>query len=251
MANDLVKRLARAGIRGRVAGEGVHWHVDVDAAGTRAVTVHCFWYDRGIHGLMLGLNPANARSQLRAARAPYEGPEYYTIVRDGDVDVADGRTHEIDDAVAAARAWLQGSDLEQLARVVPFIDQKGRAMRALASRIDPALRRTLGRDPTFDLWIYGQGRSCKIAPEDDDSISCAFLLGQAQVARAAHVDDAPAIVASWLVEDLPLRLLATRVPGVAIERHAEVLETDPARWHCCIFAIGSPTRATSSRRCAR
>ena len=74
MANDLVKRLARAGIRGRVAGEGVHWHVDVDAAGTRAVTVHCFWYDRGIHGLMLGLNPANARSRLRAARAPYEGP---------------------------------------------------------------------------------------------------------------------------------------------------------------------------------
>ena len=74
-----------------------------------------------------------------------------------------------------------------------------------------ALRRSLGSDPVFDLWIYGDGRSCKLEPEDEDSISCAFLLGQAQVARAAVVDDAPAAVAAWLVEGLPLRLLVTRV----------------------------------------
>jgi hypothetical protein len=235
MAHHLVQRLAAAGIRGRVAGNGVHWHVDVEPVGTRAVIVHCFWYDRAIHGLMLGPNPANARSQLRAARAPYEGPEYYMIVRDRGVDIADGRTHEIGDAVAGARAWLAGADLEQLARDVPFIDEKGRAMRALAARIDPALRRTFGRDPTFELWIYGDGRSCKLALEDDDSISCAFLLGQAQVARVGPVDDAPAAVAAWLSEGLPLRLLVTHVPGVVLERHAEVLETDPARWHWLHF----------------
>ena len=126
-----------------------------------------------------------------------------------------GERANVADVVAAARAWLAGADLEQLARGVPFIDRQGRAMRALAAQMNPALRRTLGSNAILELLgIYGDGRSCKLEPEDDDSISCAFLLGQAQVARAAVVDDAPAAVAAWLVERLPLRPLVTRVPGV-------------------------------------
>ena len=58
-----------------------------------------------------------------------------------------------------------------------------------------------------------------------------FLLGQAQVAYAAALEDIPKAVSAWLVSRLPMRALAMRMPGVEIERHAEILETDPARWH--------------------
>ena len=235
MAKDLATRLSAVGVGARVDGGGVHWQVEVGPIGTRALTVHCFWYDRGISALMLGMNPANARSRLGATRAPYEGPEYYVIVRDRDADVVDGRTRDASEAVAGARAWLAGADLETLAREVPFIDRRGRAMRALAARIDPALRVATGRDPGYEVRVKGGGRSCTLRPEDDGASSCAFSIGQAQVARAARLDDVPAAVDAWLTEKVPGGALAERVPGVELERHAEVLEIDPARWHWLHF----------------
>jgi hypothetical protein len=230
-AEDLAARLSRLGVPGRAAGAGVHWQVDVGPVGTRTMIVHCFWYDRAISGLMLGMNPSNARSHLRPARAPYEGPEYYAILRDRGGDVVDGRTRDVAEAVAGARAWLAGADLESLAREVPFIDRKGRAMRALAARINPALRVVTGRDPGYEVWVKGDDRSCTLRPEDGGASSCAFLIGQAQIARAAAVDDVSAAVDAWLVDKVPVGALAARVPGVELERHAEVLEIDPARWH--------------------
>src|SRR4029079_10786181 len=107
MAEDLAARPGAAGIRGRVEGGGVHWQVDAGPVGTRSVVLHCFWYDRAFSGLMLGINLANARSRLRAERAPHEGPEYLVVVRDDDDDdVADGRTHDVTRRSAVrARGW--------------------------------------------------------------------------------------------------------------------------------------------------
>ena len=121
MAEDLAARLGAAGIRGRVEGGGVHWQVDAGPVGTRSVVLHCFWYDRAFSGLMLGINLANARSRLRAERAPHEGPEYLVVVRDDDDDVADGRTHDVTEAVGGARSWLAGAARDALAREAPFI----------------------------------------------------------------------------------------------------------------------------------
>ena len=186
MAEDLAARLGAAGIRGRVEGGGVHWQVDAGPVGTRSVVLHCFWYDRAFSGLMLGINLANARSRLRAERAPHEGPEYLVVVRDDDDDVADGRTHDVTEAVGGARSWLAGAARDALAREAPFIDHKGRAMRAIAAQINPALRVATGRDPGYEVFVHGERRACTLAPEDGGRVSCAFLIGQAQVARAAH-----------------------------------------------------------------
>ena len=250
VARELVKTLRAAGVTGRAAGEGVHWQVDVGPVGARALVVHCFWYERAISGLMLGMNPANARTGLRAQRAPYEGPEYFMILHDAGARIADGRTRQVVEAVACARAWLAGADLDRLAREAPFVDEKGRAMRALAARLNPALRHQIFGDPSYELWVYGDGRSCKVAADDDGAISCSFLLGQAQVARGAVVDDVPAAVETWLVGGVSLRALATRVPGVELERHAEVLESDPARWHWLHFRdrIADPRDALAPLR---
>jgi hypothetical protein len=229
-AHALVEKLGRAGIDAHVSGTGVHWHVDVGPAGGRTLLVHCFWYDRAISGLMLGMNPVNARSRLQSARTPYDGPEYLVTLSDGGRRLADGRTHEVESVVACARTWLAGGGLEQLAHEAPFVDQKGRAMRALARRLDPDLRWQVGGDPSYELWVYGDGRSCKVQAEGE-AVACNFLLGQAQVARAGKVDDVPEAVEAWLVDRLSLRDLTARVLGLELERHAELVETDPARWH--------------------
>jgi hypothetical protein len=232
IARDLAKRLVAVGVPARVQGAGVHWHVDVGPIGTRALVVHCCWYDRALSGLMLGMNPANQRKTLRATRQTYEGPEYVVIAREGDTRIMDGRTKQPADAVACARAWLAGGDRERLAGEVPFLDQKGRAIRALAARLDPRLRQDVGGDFSYDeLWVYGDDRSCRVIPRDDATSFCEFSLGQATVAESAEIDDIPGAVAVWLIEGVPLRALAVRVAGVMLERHAEVLETDPARWH--------------------
>jgi hypothetical protein len=82
-ARRLAALLTEHGIAARVEGSGVHWHVDVGPVNGRSVRVNCFWYERGIAALMLGMNAANARSSLRKVLAPYQGPEFLVTINDG------------------------------------------------------------------------------------------------------------------------------------------------------------------------
>ena len=94
----------------------------------------------------------------------------------------DGRTRQVADAVACVRAWLAGADRERLVREVPFLDQKGRAIRALAARLDPRLRHDVGGDP------YSCGFTAMVARAGSHQVRCVFVcacfLGQAPVAEA-------------------------------------------------------------------
>jgi hypothetical protein len=225
MARRLAVALRDAGFGAHVQGAGVNWDLRVSAP-QRALRVHCFWYDRMISGLMLGTNPANARSRLRAAREPYEGPEYLVKLEDSGDQVADGRAHDQAAVLACARMWLAGATLDALVPVVPFVDERGRAARALAARIDPTLPREIAGDPTYELWVHGDGRSCKVIGG-----ACSFLFGPVQIGFAAGLDDIPAAVETWLVARPSIAELPTAVPGVQLERHAEVLAADPVRWH--------------------
>lgn len=232
VARALADRLVAAGIRARAEGAGVHWHVDIESATSRALLVHCFWYDRAVSGLVLGVNPANSRSRLSAARrAPYEGPEYLVILRDGEARIADGRTRTVAEVLACAQAWLAGFDLDRLVGDVPFVDERPRKLRALAAGLPPQLRWDIGDEPGCELWVYGEGRSCMVVVSTVEGFDCSFLLGQAQVALGASLEDVPGAVAAWLVARLSVQALATSAAGVELERHAEVVETDPARWH--------------------
>jgi len=225
IAHALVAQLATLGLAALVDGSGVHWSVEVAPVATRGLTVHCFWYECEVGALILGVNPANQRSQLRGAPQPYEGPEYDVILHADGTRIAYGRTRSEAEVVACARAWLAAASLDQLVREVPFIDRRPRAMRAIAARLDPSLRWDVV-DPACELWVYGGDRSCMIL---DDS--CSFFIGQAQVARAAALVDMPGAVAAWLSARMDVRELAAEVEGVELEHHAEVLEQDPARWH--------------------
>lgn len=229
-AHELVVQLIAAGIAARVTGGGVHWQVDAGPAASRTMRVHCFWYERASSGLFLGMNPSNARSRLHGARLPYEGPEYLVILHDGGVLVADGRSHKAAEAVACARAWLAGNGIDRLVRELPFVDEKRRAMKLVAERLDGRLRWEIGTDPAYELWVYGDGRSCCVA-SGDDTMTCRFRLGPAQVAMGAALSDVPAAIATWLIDRVPVRTLATEIGGIELERYAEVLETDPAEWH--------------------
>jgi hypothetical protein len=232
-AHQLVDGLSRAGIDARVIGEGVHWRVEVVPAGSRTLIVHCFWYERQSSGLVLGmgLNPSNARSRLRAMRAPPpEGAQYLAILGEDGAHAADGRTSFADDILACAGAWIGGATLDAVVLSAPFVDQRRRAARRLAEQLPSGLRREISGDPAYELWVYGENRACKVEA-GDGTVSSALLLGQAQVAFAAEVEDFVGAVTAWLIDGVSIRELVERAPSVEMERHAEVLEVDPARWN--------------------
>lgn len=231
LAAELVELLKTSGVDARAAGRGVHWHVDAGAAEGRSLRVHCFWYGRELGALLLGMNPANARSQLgRGAAATYEGPEFLVSLLDEGKPVADGRTKVAADVVAAARAWLAGADRARLEQEAPFIDEKGRRARALASQLDPRLRWEVRGDPSYELWVYGAERSCKVMP-GEDATGCGFFLGQVQLAWGTDLPGLPALIAAWVLEGASLGALTAHSKRVVLERHAGVLEQAPARWH--------------------
>ncbi len=223
-AHDLAARLVALAIPA-VAGAGVRWQVDVGPVAGRSVCVYCFWNEPTSPGTMvLGMNPGNARSAFGPVFQRSEGIEYKVILWTDDSRTADGRTASVDQVVAGIQAWIAGASLSELAVVAPFIDEKRRAMAALAARLDARLRWDIGGDPSYPLWIYGAGRSCEVIDR-----SCAFRVGQAQVAFAEDLPDTPGVVASWLLDRCSPAALAEH--GVALERHADVIEVDPARWH--------------------
>lgn len=230
LAHALVSQLKSAGVDARATGAGVHWHVDTVAVAFRTLRVHCFWCDREIAGLMLGMNPANARRRQSRTHVPYEGPEYAVKVHEHGARVADGRTYDATDVITCARAWLAHGDLERLVREVTFVGEGHRTMRALASRLDPGLRWEIGEDPGYELWVYGGDRSCEVR-RGDGAFECSFFLRQARVGLGTELRDIPAAVAAWLIARVPVRVLKTEVPGVELEPYADVLETDPPRFH--------------------
>ena len=81
-AHKLFSKLKKKGIHAQIRGGGVHWNVDVTPNQGRSLSVACFWYERNIHGLMLGMNPANARSRLSRKQRPKQGPEFYVVLKE-------------------------------------------------------------------------------------------------------------------------------------------------------------------------
>jgi hypothetical protein len=193
--------------------------------------VHCFWYHGMMAGLMLGMNPRNARSRLRSKPQSYTGPEYLVILRDGGTRIADGRTPIEAEAVRAVGRWSEGASIDDVTRDLPFIDRKPRALRALATRLAPGLRWDIGPEPLCELWTYGDGRSCKTTVVDDGQTACSFFLGQAPVAYGVELEDIPAAISTWLVDRVSIAELAKRFSAIELESHAELIENAPARWH--------------------
>jgi hypothetical protein len=94
--------------------------------------------------------------------------------------------------------------------------------------LDPAVPVSIGGDPSYEVWAHGDGRSCKVVPGSDGA--CAFLVGKAQIAFGRLAEPSRA-VSAWLVERVSVPELAMRFSEVALERHAELIEEEPARWH--------------------
>ena len=223
MAKCLTARLRRAGIDARVINFGVHWRVLAKSTGNRSAKVDCQWYEREVSALMLGMNPANARTCLGTPAVPRQGPEYAIEVESAGECAAIGRTHSMKQAIRCLRGWLRGASLQELVVVVPFLDQTRRELEAIGSQLDSRLAWKVG-PYSYEIWVYSGQRSCCVRTE-----SCSFRIGDQQVALSTDPSNAPGDVTAWLLEGATLAQLGNR--GVTIERHAEVLEIDAARWH--------------------
>lgn len=226
MAASLVAELTRSGLLARAHNTFHDWTV-VCSAGSRTLEISCFMHGPRPGALLLGMNPANARSSLGARWAPLVGAEYSIYLKEGDLEIAEGRTQESRLAVACARAWLGGASLEAVVEEVPFVDAQRRALRSFARSLDPSLRLEFSRRPCYVIWAHSEGRSCELR-FGIDALSCSFRLRAAQVAYASN--PAPSAVEAWLLRRVPIRELGW-IAGVELEKYAELLESDPSRWH--------------------
>lgn len=225
----LADSLVDAGLEAHPTGKGCHWQVNVGAASGRSVLVHCFWYSQFVSGLALGMNPGNARRALHESRSPLVGAQYLVILREHDKRVAEGRARAIEEVVTAAGTWLSGKASDEVERAAPFIGADRRAVLPLVDRLDGRLRWEIFGDPSHDLWVYGDGRSCRVR-NSEKGLTCGFLLGHAQVAFGIPDRDIVEAIAMWLVDRARVAGLGT-LAGVELERHVEHIEDNPARWH--------------------
>lgn len=228
IAHELKERL---GPDARVVGKGVHWGIELGRA-QRECKISCFWYEEP-SGLMLGMNPGNAREGLRQAYSSRTGGEYLVRFHDAERRIAGGRTQAIDAVVDAVRAWLDGKSIAEVEQASPFVDKTRRRMRELLAIFEPrcgdVARCEIDRNIGFELWTYGQGRSCQLHPGEDNAVSASFRLGPAQVAFGDVTGDPATPISRWLHGATLADLDAL---GVPIEAHADLLERgEAARWH--------------------
>jgi hypothetical protein len=228
IARELQERL---GNDARVVGEGVHWSVEV-TRGQRKCEANCFWYDEP-SGLMLGMNPGNARSALRPTYPQRSGAEYLVQFHDERRRIAGGRTQDSHAAVGAIREWLEGNSIADVELAWPFVDATRRRMRELLAIVSPSCedvaRCEIDCYLAYELWVYGRGRSCQLHPAADGVVTASFRIGHAQIAFGDVTTDPGRAISRW-VHGATLSELTNL--GVNCERHADVLEAgDAARWH--------------------
>ncbi|HEX3010002.1 MAG TPA: hypothetical protein VHO90_20540, partial [Bacteroidales bacterium] len=226
-AYKLLKKLIKLKLPARIDGGGAHWSVEVGPNEGRSLSVDCIWYERSFRGLILGMNPSNARCQLCDKQKPRYGAEFYVVLISDGKQIAVGRTPNREEVVKCVCSWIAGTPLDVLVQNVPFVDERRRTMEAIASHLDPGLVWEIVDNISYELWVYGTDesqRSCRISDE-----SCSFFYGQAQLAYREYSKDITNDVSAWLLDSVPLSLLAER--GIQLERHAEVIESDPSRWH--------------------
>jgi hypothetical protein len=215
IARALEAKFRERGVDATASGKGVHWVVTCEGA-TRRAFVNCFWYG-AMSGLMIGMNPSNARSTEQLPRAlPYEGPEYLV-----GIGAKDGRTRDEEQAIAAVCAWLEGFSGDAIAARTPFIDAAPRALRAITSTLDPRLK----IDPHGSSFIDEGDRSCEVG-----RFGARFLYGEQQVAIARSGADFRKLTRLWLLDRVSIHDILQE-DDVVGDRHAELLEIDPACWH--------------------
>lgn len=225
VAERLAARLTVEGHECTAAGSGFHWHVDV-GHGHRALKIHCFWYGQAA-GLMLGMNPGNARMRLGPSRIPYEGAEFLARLLDRGEAIVEGRTRDEGQMSRCVHAWLSGLSLDEVVDLTPFVDAGPRALRLSAANLPDELRASTYSTHDGLLWVYGDRlRACAF----DADGACSFRYGQAQLARAETVD-VSAATRAWLLARVSIDELPSTVPGAVLERHASWAEVAPARWH--------------------
>lgn len=236
LARKLFKRL-RAQLDGevRLEGGGLHWRVELPAR-NRLCVVHCFWYESAFAGLLLGMNPANQRAAGRPHHVVRTGAEYMVVLSEHGRKVAEGRTCDVDEAIACARAWVKREfSIAEIERELPFVDAPRRKMRELVAlieaRVGDLVRCAIEYELLYELWVYREDRSCRLDPTEDCGVVCSFWLGQAEVADGDVSADPAVAIESWLLKRMTLHEIAALAP-VSVERHADVLERgEAARWH--------------------
>lgn len=191
-------------------GSGVHWHVAATVP-ERTLRVHT--------------------SHSR------EGAEYLCELSLEGSLVARGTTRERATVLSLLEMWLvEQEPPEEVYYPFPFVDERQRAMRALAQEVDSALvrdgfsfRTELFQDlyDEWQLWVLGDERTCYLGWDvNEGRAHCAFLhLGtQLAVAVPEEASALTAPIARWLQGGVRTEELAKAFPVVSPEVWAKAYE---------------------------
>ena len=233
IARELAGRLTARCVDSDVTiNGGGYWNVQA-RRGVRTCAISCFWYDADRAGLMLGMNPANARFSMRPAIKRRQGAEYHvTFIGDDIRGLVDGRAHDRDIVIDSIDAWLSGATLVEIEQRWPYVNEAPRRYRDALALVEPRCRDiarcVLQTCPTTELFIYGDGRSCQIYA-NADGVGVSFRVGEEQVAFVSPTDDVAGMVDRWLRGATLLEMVEA---GAGLEPNAELLEAgEAAQWH--------------------
>jgi hypothetical protein len=191
-------------------GSGVHWHVDATVP-ERLLRVHT------LHS--------------------HEGAEYLCELSLEGSLVARGRTRERATVLSLLKMWLVDQEPpEEVYYPFPFVDERQRAMRALAREVDSALVReglsfqtVLSQDlyEVWNLWVLGDERACSLGWDvNEGRAHCAFSHLGSQLAEAVS-EEASALtapLARWLQGGVCTEELAKAFPIVSPEAWAKAYD---------------------------
>jgi hypothetical protein len=191
-------------------GSGVHWHVDATVP-ERTLRVHT------LHSR--------------------EGAEYLCELSLEGSLVARGSTRERDTVLHLLKMWLVEQEaLEEVYYPFPFVDERQRAMRALAQEVESALvregfsfRTELFQD-LYEEWhfgISGDERTCSLGWDvNEGRAHCAFVHRGTRLAVAVAVDASAltAPIARWLQGGVRTEELAKDFPVISPEVYAKAYD---------------------------
>ncbi len=137
LAEALCRSLRRWHLDAATEGQGHNWKVRIGTRGNRTAVIHYLFYSADL-GLVLGLNPGNARSRLGPPMSWEAGPEYLVELTEVG-DTVEGRCSDRRSVVYAVRRWCRNALLDSVVGKAPFIDQAGRSLRSVTRQLDPSL----------------------------------------------------------------------------------------------------------------
>lgn len=188
-------------------GAGVHWSVIVTGT-TRSCQTHCFHQRKG--------------------------PEFATIFMTDGQRAASGRSHRLDETIAAIKHWLAGATLTGMYEKYAFVDKEKRFLQAGLSTLMafcPRLERTMQHEVVEDhfnfysLWFRDGERACTLKIYSDH-LNLWLFWDDVKMSQSTtgFTENTARLIEAWVVDKEMPSVLKKSYPDLHFDEVADYYE---------------------------